>query len=83
MQSYRMIARACRINLRGIAFFQSNRNETDVLCEEENPPSLKRNEFRQLIHEATKDKYSFLFINKDRPYNERYSVKYEDVLELI
>ena len=83
MQSYRMIARACRINLRGIAFFQSNRNETDVLCEEECPDSLKTREFRNLIHEATKEKYSYLFINKDRPYNERYLCKYDTILEIV
>ena len=82
IQSYRMVARACRINLRGIAFFQSNRNETDVLVEEENHPSLKNKEFRQLIHEATNEKYSFLFINKDRPFNERFLRKYEEVLEI-
>jgi hypothetical protein len=82
IQSYRMVARACRINLRGIAFFQSNRNETDVLVEEECHPALKNKEFRQLIHSATNEKYSFLFINKDRPFNERFLRKYEEVLEI-
>jgi hypothetical protein len=83
IQSYRMVCRACRINLRGIAFFQSNRNETEVLESEECPPSLTKRDFRELIHFATKDKYSFLFINKDRPYNERYLRKYDEILELI
>lgn len=82
MQSYRMLPRACRINLRGIAFFQSNRNETDVLVEEEGPPTLKNKEFRHLIHQATRDKYSYLFINKDRPYNERYLHKYENIIDI-
>ena len=81
IQSYRMVARPCRINLRGIAFFESNRNETDVLCDEECPPTLTRREFRQLIHEATDEKYSFLFINKDRPYNERYLRKYDEIIQ--
>lgn len=82
IQSYRMVARACRINLRGIAFFQSNRNETDVLVEEECPPSLTTKQFRQLVHHATKERYSYLFINKDRPYSERYLLKYDHVLVL-
>jgi len=82
MQSYRMVARSCRINFRGIAFFASNRAETDTLCEEECPASLRNREFRELIHEATAEPYSFLFINKDRPYRERYMVKYDDILEL-
>jgi hypothetical protein len=82
MQSYRMCAKACRINFRGIAFFQSNRAETDVLCEEEGAPTLRSREFRELIHEATAEPYSFLFINKDRPYNQRYMASYDDILEL-
>lgn len=82
MQSYRMVARACRINLRGIAFFQSNRNETDVLCDEECPPSLRSKEFRALIHQATKDKYNFLWINKDQPYERRYMHNYDNYFDL-
>lgn len=82
IQSYRMVARPCRINLRGIAFFQANRNETDVLVEEECHPSLKNKEFRQLVHYATKEPYSYLFINKDKPFDERYFKKYEEVLEI-
>lgn len=82
MQSYRMLPRACRINLRGIAFFESNRNETDVLVEEEGPPTLTNKQFRQLIHEATEEQYSYLWINKDRPYNERYMHKYESIIDI-
>lgn len=82
IQSYRMVARACRINLRGIAFFESNRNETDVLCEEEACPQLKKNEFRKLIHYANNEPYSFLWINKDRPTNERYFKKFDEILYL-
>lgn len=82
IQSYRMVAKPCRINLRGIAFFQSNRAETDVLVEEEGPPNLKNREFRSLVHAATKEKYSFLFINKDRPFNERYLKKYDIVMAM-
>jgi hypothetical protein len=82
IQSYRMVSRACRINIRGIAFFESNRNETDVLIDEECPPMLKRKEFRDLIHMAVNEKYGFLFINKDRPSNERYLKKYDEVLHI-
>ena len=82
IQSYRMVARACRINLRGIAFFQSNRNETEVLIEEECPPTLNNKQFRRLIHDANGEKYSFLFINKDRPTNERYLKGYDTMLRI-
>lgn len=78
IQSYRMVARACRINMRGIAFFQSNRNETDVLLEEEGPPFISKKEFRAVVHHATDEKYSFLFINKDLPFKKRYMKKYTD-----
>lgn len=83
IQSYKMIARPCRINLRGIAFFESNRNESDILIEEESHPSLKTRDFRKLLHYANNAPYSFLFINKDRPFNERYLKKYEEVLRII
>lgn len=78
IQSYRMVARACRINMRGIAFFQSNRNETEVLLEEEGPAFLSKKEFREVVHHATEEKYSFLFINKDLNSRQRYMKKYTD-----
>lgn len=83
IQSYKMVTRACRINMRGIAFFQSNRNETNVLVDEESHPSLKNRQFRDLIHYATNDKYSFLFINKDKPFDLRYSKKYDQTLRVL
>jgi hypothetical protein len=82
IQSYRMVARACRINLRGIAFFESNRNETDVLCDEECHPSLNRKEFRRLIHAANGEKYNFLWINKDKQANERYMKCFNTILRI-
>lgn len=78
IQSYRMVARSCRINMRGIAFFQSNRNETDILVDEECPPTHTKLEFRNVIHHATNEKYSFLFVNKDQPFNRRYMVRYDE-----
>jgi hypothetical protein len=82
IQSYRMVCRPCRINLRGIAFFESNRNETDVLIDEEGPPMLKNNEFRDMINYANGEKYNFLFINKDRSITERYLKNFDSVLTI-
>ena len=78
IQSYRMVPRSARINMRGIAFFESNRSETDVLLDEEGPAFLSKKEFREVIHHATEEKYSFLFINKDLPSKKRYMKKYTD-----
>lgn len=78
IQSYKMVARACRINMRGIAFFEANRNEVDVLLEEECPGFLSKKEFRDVVHHATEEKYSFLFINKDLQFKKRYMKKYTD-----
>jgi len=82
-QSFNRVPRVCRLNLRGIAFFQANRNEVDVLVEEVCPSILKKNEFRELIHYATEEKYSFLFINRDEPFKTRYRKGFDTILELI
>lgn len=81
-QSLNMINRPCRINLRGIAFFESNANETEVLLTECRAPTLSKKQMSQLIHYATEEPYSFLFINRDAPYRQRYRKKFEEILEL-
>jgi len=82
IQSLNMVPRPCRINLRGICFFESNANEVEVLINEARAPSLKKSEMRELIHYATCEPYSFLFINRDSPYRERYRHKLHTILRL-
>lgn len=82
IQSFNKIPRAVRINFRGIAFFESNAGEVEVLLNEHRAPSLKREEFRQLIHYANKEPYSFLFVNVDAPFQERYRKNFNTILEL-
>jgi GTPase SAR1 family protein len=81
-QSLNMIARPCRINLRGIYFFESNANEVEVLLNECRAPSLSKNDMRDLVHYATSEPYSFLMINRDAPYKHRYRKNLDIVLEL-
>jgi len=81
IQSYKMVARACRINMRGLALFQSNRDETDRIVDERCSSDLKKREFRSLLADATNEPYSFLWINQDKPVSDgRYWHKFDRMI---
>lgn len=82
IQSLNKVVRSARVNLRGIVYFQSNANELEVLLNENRPPNLDRESFRRIIHHATKDKYGFLFINRDSPFKDRYRKGFDTILEI-
>ena len=82
IQSLTKIWRPIRLNLRTICFFESNRNETECLVDECCPPQLSKKEFRALIAHATEEPYSFITINRDKPFRQRYLRKFESRLEI-
>lgn len=79
-QFFRAIHPAVRSNASVIIYFSNNDMESNKLAEEYTPPHMKKKRFLQLLHHATKDKYSFLMINTRAPYNEQLRKKFNTII---
>lgn len=63
-QHFNRVPRVCRLQANFIFFFQGSQSEVETIVEEFAPPHYSKNEFRQLLTEATgKNKFDFLTIN--------------------
>ena len=71
-QSWRLIPRSIRLQANSCFFFPMSKSESNRLCEDLCPNGFTKKEFENLIDEATKEKYSFLHINKTEPMEKRY-----------
>lgn len=75
-QAYNKVPRACRINCTQIVFFPSSNSEVERIVDEFIPPGCTKDDFRNLVMQATKvddiDKYPFLFIDTSEPVERRY-----------
>lgn len=82
-QSYVKIPRSCRCQVSALAFFHGGTNTEKLrLSEEHTPSNWSEKEFLELVDYATKDKYSFLFINKHADMKKRYRKNLDTILEL-
>lgn len=81
-QSYNSTPRSCRMQARGLIYFAGTSSELEVVSREYAPGTLKIKEFQQLINYATKDKHSFLFINKFLGWNTRYRKNFDEIIEI-
>jgi hypothetical protein len=79
-QFFRAIHPAIRSNASVIIYFSNNDMESNKLAEEYTPPHMKKKRFLQLLHHATKDKYSFLMINTRAPYDEQLRKKFNTII---
>lgn len=64
-QSYTKIPRVIRLQARSIIFFPSNQDEVELIVQDHCPPHVSRKTFTNMVEYATRNKYDFLYINKD------------------
>lgn len=81
-QSWTGVPRKCRLQTKNIFFFASPLSEVELLCAEHCPPNLNKKQFFKMVEYATKEPYSFLYINKSAPMNERYRKKLDEQINL-
>lgn len=62
-QHFKRVPKVCRLQANFIFFFQGSQAEVEMVTEEFAPPQYTKNEFRQLVVECTKEKFSFMTIN--------------------
>ena len=81
-QHFMRVPRVCRLQANFIFFFQGSQSEVETVVEEFAPPMYSRNEFRQLVHDATKEKYSFLTINMKVGWDKRFRCNLDKIIAL-
>lgn len=81
-QSWTSVPRKCRLQAKNIFFFAAPLSEVELLCQEFCPPGMTKRQFFELVDYATKDPYSFLYINKSVPMPERFRKNLNEMLNL-
>ena len=83
-QSYKKVERAARLSANNIFFFGNSASYSELECiaEEYGPPSVKKNEFIEIIREVTKEPYSFLYINNKCHPDKRYRQNLSHVIKI-
>ena len=81
-QHFTRIPRVCRLQANFIHYFQGSQSEVEILTEEFSPPCYSKNEFMQLVHDATKEKFSFITINMKLGWDIRFRKNLGDFIHL-
>ena len=80
-QAWNRTPRACRLQASAIFYFEGSESETDRLASEYTPPGMNVKDFKQMIIEAVEEKHSFLFINKDCSFEDRYRKRLDEIID--
>jgi hypothetical protein len=81
-QSYTATPRRCRLQARGLFYFAGSASELDLVSQEYGAPGLSKKEMKQVISHATKDPFTFLFVNMHLPWATRYRKNLDVILKL-
>jgi hypothetical protein len=69
-QAYHRIPKSVRLQMSSIVYFKGSNRELDVLADDFGAPGYTHKQFKQKISEATNERYSFVFIDTNRPMGE-------------
>lgn len=81
-QSFTRLPRILRLQANGLFIFPSSGSETEILANEFCPPHTRKKQFEKLIQHATKERFSFLFINMNEPPDSRYRKNLDTILTI-
>lgn len=81
-QSWSAVPRRCRLQARNIFFFDSPLSEVELLCLEYCPARMTKPQFYKMVEYATSEPYSFLYINKNVPVEQRFRKNLSEVINL-
>ena len=80
-QQYKSISKKARLQANNVIWFKSPMSETENLINDHCPPGMTKKEFGRLVEFATRDSYSFLYINMKAPWKERYRKTFSEVIQ--
>ena len=81
-QHFKRVPRVCRLQANFVFFFQGSQTEVETIVEDFAPPNMSKNDFRSLVDEANREKYSFLTINMKLPWQHRFRKNLDTFLRL-
>jgi len=81
-QHFKRVPRICRLQANFVHFFQGSQSEVETIVEDFSPPCYSKNEFRQVVHDATKEKFSFITINMKLGWDKRFRRNLDDFIQL-
>lgn len=81
-QHFKRVPRICRLQANFVFFFQGSQTEVETIVEDFAPPNMSRNDFRALVDESTRDKFSFLTINMKLPWQQRFRKNLDSFLSI-
>lgn len=81
-QHFRKVPKICRLQANFVFFFQGSAAEVEVVTEEYAPPMYTKNEFRNLVNDASGKRYSFLTINNKLGWDKRFRRNLDEFVNL-
>lgn len=81
-QHFKRVPRVCRLQANFVHFFQGSQSEVETIVEDFAPPCYHKKEFEQIVHDATKEKYSFLTINMKVGWDKRFRKNLDEFIPL-
>lgn len=81
-QSWTAVPRRARLQAKNIFFFAASQSEIELLATEFCPPGFNKKMFIAMVDDITKEKFSFLYINKNVPMQERFRKNLGEIIDL-
>jgi hypothetical protein len=81
-QSFTRVPRVCRLQATNTIIFACSLDEVKTLSETYCPSRYTKREFSDIIHHATREPYSFLYVNWAAQPAERYRKNFDTMLKL-
>jgi hypothetical protein len=82
-QHFKRVPRICRLQANFVFFFQGSQSEVEIVVEEFAPPQYSKDEFRQLVNDATANKkFDFLTINMKVGWDKRFRRNLDEFIKL-
>jgi hypothetical protein len=81
-QHFRRVPKICRLQANFVFFFQGSASEVEIVTEEYAPPIMSKNQFRQLVNDASGQKHTFLTINNKVGYDKRFRKNLDEFIQL-
>jgi hypothetical protein len=81
-QHFRRVPKVCRLQASFVFFFQGSAAEVEVITEEYAPPMYSKNEFRNLVNDASGQKHTFLTINNKVGWDKRFRRNLDEFIDL-